>query len=59
MKAIDITLRPNLPGKSRYGMNCTLAVTHDGVATPWNRTTIPRHYALSYITASAHFTPSN
>ncbi len=59
MKAIDIALRLNLPGKSRYGVKCALAVAHDGVVTAWNKTTISRHYALSCIIASAYFTPSN
>ena len=29
MKAIDIALRLNLPGKSRYGVKCALAVMRD------------------------------
>ncbi|MEJ1363603.1 MAG: hypothetical protein RPU42_00655, partial [Candidatus Sedimenticola sp. (ex Thyasira tokunagai)] len=59
MKTIDINLIFHLLGEPCYGVNCTLAVAHDGVTTPWNRQTIPRRCALPCTTANAHFTPSN
>ena len=42
MKATDADLLFHLLCEPRYGANCTFAVAHGGVATPWNRTTIPR-----------------
>ncbi|MCU7960466.1 MAG: hypothetical protein KZQ58_10820 [gamma proteobacterium symbiont of Bathyaustriella thionipta] len=44
---------------SRYRADGTLAVAHGGVATPWNRSTIPRRYALPCTTASAPSTLPN
>ena len=46
-------------GEPRYKANCTLAATQGCVATPWNRTAIPRRGALHCAAASAHFTSPN
>ena len=46
MEAISLDLPVHLLAELRYGVNCTLAAAHGRVATPWNRTTIPRRCAL-------------
>ncbi len=43
----------------RYEVECTVFGAHDGVATPWNGTTIPRRCALPCTPKTAHSTPSN
>jgi hypothetical protein len=59
MQANSSNILTHLLGEPRYKANCTLAAAHGGVATPWNRTTIPRRGVLPCTTASAHFTSSN
>ena len=45
MKAIIPVLPLHLLGTPCYGADCTLAVLHGYVTTPWNRITIPRRCA--------------
>ena len=59
MNEITFDLHVHPLGELRYAVNCTLAAAHGCVVMLWNRTTIPKHYALPYTTASAHFTTSN
>jgi len=75
MQANDLDLIIHLLGEPCYEANCTFAVAHGSVATPWNRQKIapafsayspsmdinnfPRRGALPCTTASAHFTLSN
>jgi hypothetical protein len=59
MQTNSFDLLIHVLGESRYKANCTLAAAHGCVATPWNRTTIPRRGVLPCATANAHFTLSN
>ncbi len=59
MQEKDLTLVAQPIGELRYAPDCTVAAPHEGVATPWNRVTIPRRDALPCTTANAHSAPSN
>ena len=49
----------HLLSESRYGPNGTSTAAQSSVATPRNRITIPRRYALLCTTVDAPFNPSN
>jgi hypothetical protein len=46
-------------GELRYRLNGTPLTAHSGVATPWNRMTIPRRCALLCTLMDAPFNLSN
>jgi hypothetical protein len=54
---LDILAHPM--GELRYELNSTPTAAHNGVATPWNRITIPCRCALFCTPVDAPFNPSN
>jgi len=54
MNVISFNLSLHPLGESHYSADCTFVAAQYSVATPWNKTTIPRYCALPCATTSAH-----
>ena len=59
MQPVCFDKRVYLLGELRYRPNGTPLMAHIGVATPWNRMTIPRRCALLCTLMDAPFSLSN